>query len=55
VEADQVATVKEICAAFSDRAQHRSAAAGGDVVVGTVWGDNTMPDGYLEAVEALAR
>lgn len=55
VEADQVATVTELSAAFSDRTQHRSAAVGEEVVVGTVWGDNTMPDGYLEAVEALAR
>lgn len=47
-------TVAALAAAETNLEEHRSAAAGGALAVGTTWGDNILPDGYLEKVQAYA-
>ena len=55
VPSGQAAAVASLAEAYTDAASHRSAAAGDSIAVGTTWGDNVIPDGYLEAVQAIAR
>lgn len=54
VPSGDATTVAALAAAETNLEEHRSAAAGGALAVGTTWGDNILPDGYLEKAQAYA-